>query len=84
MKFISALILSVLGLGGIPLLFFARSIDDSIAPTNIQLSAGDATRTIAVGEDKRRYRVFVPQSYSAKTPTPVVLVFHGGEEILRE
>jgi polyhydroxybutyrate depolymerase len=78
MRFISALILSVLGLGGIPLLLVTRSIDDSISPTNIQISAGDATRTIAVGVDKRRYRVFVPQSYSAKTPTPVVLVFHGG------
>jgi len=43
-----------------------------------QLSAGEHTRTIAVGDLQRRYRVHVPKKYDAANPTPVVLVFHGG------
>jgi polyhydroxybutyrate depolymerase len=40
--------------------------------------AGEHTRTIAVGDLQRRYRVHVPKKYDAAKPTPVVVVFHGG------
>ena len=78
MKLYTPLLLSALGLGGISLIFGTGSGEASVSATNIQLSTGDSVRTIAVGEDKRRYRVFVPKSYNAKAPSPVVLVFHGG------
>jgi poly(3-hydroxybutyrate) depolymerase len=43
-----------------------------------KLTAGEHTRTIAVGDLQRRYRVHVPTKYDAANPTPVVVVFHGG------
>jgi polyhydroxybutyrate depolymerase len=43
-----------------------------------KLVAGEHTRTIAVGDLQRRYRVHVPKNYDAANPTPVVMVFHGG------
>ena len=43
-----------------------------------KLVAGEQTRTIAVGELQRRYRVHVPAKYDAANATPVVIVFHGG------
>ena len=43
-----------------------------------KLVAGEHTRTIAVGDLQRRYRVHVPKKYDAANPTPVVVVFHGG------
>jgi polyhydroxybutyrate depolymerase len=43
-----------------------------------QLAAGEHTRTIAVDDVPRRYRVHVPKNYDAAKPTPVVLVYHGG------
>ena len=43
-----------------------------------RLTAGEHTRTIAVGDLQRRYRVHVPEKYDAANPTPVVIVFHGG------
>jgi polyhydroxybutyrate depolymerase len=42
------------------------------------LGPGEAVRVITVGELERRYRVYVPASYSPNRPTPVVLAFHGG------
>ncbi len=42
------------------------------------LSAGDHTRTIHVGETERRYRIYIPAGYDAAKVTPVVFVFHGG------
>jgi len=41
------------------------------------LSAGDHTRTLTVGGQKRTYLVHVPKKYDPKTPTPVVLALHG-------
>jgi polyhydroxybutyrate depolymerase len=41
------------------------------------LSAGDHTRTLTLGEQKRTYLVHVPKKYDPKTPTPVVLALHG-------
>jgi polyhydroxybutyrate depolymerase len=38
---------------------------------------GDHTRTVQVGELERSYLVHIPEKYDPKTPTPVVLVFHG-------
>lgn len=43
-----------------------------------KLVAGEHTRTIAVGDLQRRYRVHVSKKYDAANPTPVVVVFHGG------
>lgn len=43
-----------------------------------QLRAGDSTRTVRVGDLERRYRVFVPTTYDASKPSPVVVVYHGG------
>ncbi len=43
-----------------------------------KLVAGEHTRTIAVGDLQRRYRVHVPKKYDAANPTPVVVAFHGG------
>ena len=40
-----------------------------------KLTAGEHTRTIAVGDLQRRYRVHVPAKYDAANPTPVVVVF---------
>jgi polyhydroxybutyrate depolymerase len=42
------------------------------------IGPGDHTRTLMVGELERNYIVHVPQKYNADTPTPVVLVYHGG------
>jgi len=39
-----------------------------------KLTAGEHTRTIAVGDLQRRYRVHVPAKYDAANPTPVVIV----------
>jgi polyhydroxybutyrate depolymerase len=43
-----------------------------------KLTAGDHTRTVRVGDLERRYRIYIPKSYDATKPTPVVLVYHGG------
>ena len=43
-----------------------------------KLVAGEHTRTIAVDDLQRRYRVHVPKNYDAANSTPVVMVFHGG------
>lgn len=42
------------------------------------LVQGDHSRTLTVGDLKRSYLVHVPPKYDPKTPTPVVLAFHGG------
>jgi len=41
------------------------------------LIAGDHTRTLTVGGQKRTYLVHVPKGYDPKKPTPVVLALHG-------
>ena len=44
-------------------------------------SAGEGdlrTRTVTADGRERSYQVYVPDGYEAGTPTPVVLVFHGG------
>src|SRR5205085_10688859 len=38
----------------------------------------DYTRTLKVGGLDRNYLVHVPEKYDSKTPTPVVLSYHGG------
>jgi polyhydroxybutyrate depolymerase len=43
-----------------------------------KLTAGDHTRTVRVGDLERRYRIYIPKSYDATIPTPVVVVYHGG------
>lgn len=43
-----------------------------------ELTAGDHTRTLRVGDLERRYRIYIPAKYDATKPTPVVVVFHGG------
>jgi polyhydroxybutyrate depolymerase len=45
---------------------------------NGNLTAGDHTRTLRVGELERRYRVYIPKKYDASKATAVVMVFHGG------
>jgi polyhydroxybutyrate depolymerase len=42
------------------------------------LAPGDHTRSLTVGGLKRTYLVHVPPKYDPKSPTPVVLIFHGG------
>ena len=42
------------------------------------LGPGDHTRTLKVGDLDRNYLVHVPKKYDSKSPTPVVLSFHGG------
>ena len=59
------------------LLVGARPPSTQSSPAT-KLVAGEHTRTIAVGDLKRRYRVHVPKKYDATNPTPVVVVFHGG------
>ena len=58
----------------------ARPPSTATSPSSpaTKLTAGDHTRTIAVGDLQRRYRVHVPKKYDATNPTPVVIVFHGG------
>ena len=41
------------------------------------LTAGDHTRYLIVGNQKRSYIVHVPPGYDPNTPTPVVLALHG-------
>lgn len=41
------------------------------------LAAGDHTRTLMMGEQKRTYLVHVPKGYDPKKPAPVVLALHG-------
>ena len=59
------------------LLVGARPPSTQSSPAT-KLVAGEHTRTIAVGDLQRRYRVHVPAKYDAAKPTPVVIVFHGG------
>jgi polyhydroxybutyrate depolymerase len=40
--------------------------------------AADSIRTIVVAGGSRRYLLYVPAEHHAGTPTPLVLVFHGG------
>lgn len=42
------------------------------------LGPGDHTRKITVDGRERTYLVHIPPKYEPKTPTPVVLVYHGG------
>jgi poly(3-hydroxybutyrate) depolymerase len=56
----------------------ARPLSTPPASPDTRLTAGEHTRTIAVGDLQRRYRVHVPKKYDAANPTPVVVVFHGG------
>jgi polyhydroxybutyrate depolymerase len=41
------------------------------------LGAGDHTRTLDFGDQKRTFLVHIPKSYDPKKPTPVVLALHG-------
>ena len=52
-----------------------RSSAESIIDTSSKLLAGDFTRSVTVGDLKRRYRVHVPAKYDATKPTPVIIVF---------
>lgn len=38
----------------------------------------DRIRTITVGGRERRYRIHVPPNVDSRTPSPVVIAFHGG------
>ena len=51
---------------------------DDTKPTTTKLAPGEHTRSLQVGEIKRRYVVHVPGKYDTGRPTPVVIVFHGG------
>lgn len=42
------------------------------------LGPGDHSRILTVGDLKRNYLIHIPPKYDSKTPTPVILVFHGG------
>ena len=42
------------------------------------IGPGDHTRTLKVGGLARNYLVHIPPRYKPETPTPVVLVYHGG------
>ena len=44
---------------------------------NDPLGAGEHTRTLTIGEQKRTYLVNVPKNYNPGRPTPVVLALHG-------
>jgi polyhydroxybutyrate depolymerase len=55
-----------------------RSSAQSVIDTSSRLLAGDFTRSVTVGDLKRRYRVHVPAKYNTAKPTPIVVVFHGG------
>lgn len=50
------------------------------APANRQTMAlpGDYTFTLEHGGLTRKYRVHVPRSYSAGSPAPLLMAFHGG------
>ncbi len=49
----------------------------SVAPAAQSISAGDSTRPLP-GWTHRAYDVHVPPGYDPSTPTPVVVVIHGG------
>jgi polyhydroxybutyrate depolymerase len=53
-----------------------------VQPNN--LSAGDHTRSLTVGDLKRTYLIHVPKSYDGRKPFPVVLAFHGGGSIAEQ
>jgi polyhydroxybutyrate depolymerase len=55
-----------------------RSSAESVIDVSGNLISGDFTRSVTVGDLKRRYRVHMPEKYDATKPTPVVVVFHGG------
>jgi polyhydroxybutyrate depolymerase len=42
-----------------------------------KLKAGDHSRSVTVGEQKRSYHVHIPKKYDSGKPTPVVLAYHG-------
>jgi polyhydroxybutyrate depolymerase len=43
-----------------------------------QLSPGDHSLTLRVGDLERRYLLHVPPNYDGQKPVPIVIMFHGG------
>ena len=43
-----------------------------------QLSPGDHSLTLRVGDLERRYLLHVPTNYENQKPVPIVIMFHGG------
>jgi polyhydroxybutyrate depolymerase len=41
------------------------------------LGPGDHSRSIMMGEQKRKYLIHIPKQYDPKSPTPIVLALHG-------
>jgi polyhydroxybutyrate depolymerase len=62
-------IVAAVSLGGIP---FIQAQRDSLT-----LGPGDHRLWLTVGALRREYLVHVPESYRARAPIPVVLMFHG-------
>ena len=58
--------------------FFALYYGFVSAADKPSITAGDEVRTVRVGDLERRYRIYIPKSYDATKPTPVVVVYHGG------
>lgn len=50
---------------------------EEVAKQGTRLEAGDHTRTLRVDGQERLYHVYVPKSYVAGQPTPLVLALHG-------
>ena len=62
----------------LPIHFFAFCSSSVSAADKPNITSGDHTRTLRVGELERRYRVYVPKKYDPSTAAPVVVVYHGG------
>jgi len=58
--------------------FFALCSGFVLAADKPSFTAGEEVRTVRVGDLERRYRIYIPKSYDATKPSPVVVVYHGG------
>ena len=57
-----------------------RPSAQSTAPTAMQFEAGRNDFQVDVEGTRRNYLVYVPRSYDANRPTPVVFMYHGTNE----
>lgn len=61
----------------VPMAFGQETETKEPVKEQIALQAGDHSRTLMMGEQKRYYIVHVPAGYDPESPTPVVLALHG-------
>lgn len=71
---------TIIAVGLMALVSFGQETVPNETPPKAQhetVGAGDHTRTLMMGEQKRTYLVHVPKSYDPNKPEPVVLALHG-------